>query len=100
MEYDITLAVSCDGFQTFSNNSYDCWPIVALNYNLPASMRFLIHNLIPLVFIKGPSEPARLDTFLTPLLEEVSEINGNGETKMIFFDGVERSVQVHIFISL
>ena len=57
MEFDITLSISCDGFQTYSNNSYDCWPIVALNHNLHPSMRFLIDNLIPLGFIKGPSEP-------------------------------------------
>lgn len=96
--YDITLAVSCDGFQTFRNDSYDCWPIVALNHNLPPSMRFLIHNLIPLGFIKGPKEPVLLDTFLIPLLEEVTSINENGGSEILFFDGVRRTVRVHIVV--
>ena len=95
-KWDIFLSVSCDGFQTFHNNSYDCWPVVAMVENLPPDVRFLLKNSVPLGIIKGPSEVIRLDTFFIPLVREVVEMNEEGGTSFEFWDGRVRNIQVHI----
>ena len=92
---DIFVSVSTDGFQTFDNNSYDCWPIVAMIHNLHPNQRFLFRNLVPLGFVKGPTEPVRVDTFLKPFVEEVLTINRDGGTRLKFYDGSEHSVRIH-----
>ena len=96
VRWDVFISVSCDGFQTFQNARYDCWPVVAMLENLPPDVRFLLRNTVPLGVIKGPSEVIRLDSFLTPLVEEVNSLNANGGTKFEFWDGAVRRVQVHI----
>lgn len=93
--FDIFLVPSYDGFQTYENNTYDCWPIYALNHNLHPDRRFALKNLIPFGFVKGPKEPVLLDTFFQPLVEEIAEINAGGESLMRFFDGSMRKVRVH-----
>ena len=52
-----------NGFQTFVNNSYDCWAITDLNPNLPSNQRFLLRNILPLGFAKGRTERRYIDTF-------------------------------------
>lgn len=95
-EYDLFLGVSSDGFQAFERGQYDCWPIVAINLNLHPSIRFLLKNLIPLGYIKGPSEPERLDTFFIPLKEELDKINDGNGINILCGDGIERSIRVHV----
>lgn len=95
-QYDLFLGVSTDGFQAFESRIYDCWPIVAINLNLDPSIRFLLKNLISLGYIKGPTEPERLDTFFTPLKEELNRINNEGGVKILCGDGVERRIRVPV----
>lgn len=94
--WDIFLGFSWDGFQTFGNKSYDCWPLIAINLNLALSQRFLMRNVIPLGFTKGPKEPVRMDTFFIPLIEEISKINSRCGIELKFHDGVTRKVKVHV----
>ena len=66
-------------------------------HNLPATMRYISRNVVPLGFVKGPKEPVRLDTFLRPFVDEVNKIN-NGD-KGTFFDladGTRREIMVHV----
>lgn len=95
-EYDLFIGISADGFQAFERGLYDCWPIVAINLNLNPSIRFLLKNLIPLGYIKGPADPDRLDTFFVPLIDEVSKINDENGVKVLCGDGIQRSIRVHV----
>lgn len=95
-EYDIFLDVSTDGFDVFGSGTYDCWPVIAMVHNLHPSERFLMRNVVPLGFIKGPREPVRLDTFLLPLVQKLKSINGGHWINLLFADGVERRVKVHL----
>lgn len=44
--FDVFTAPPADGFQSFGNQSFETWPIVALNMNLAPSHRFLMSNVI------------------------------------------------------
>lgn len=96
VKWDIFIDISTDGFDVFRHSEYHCWPIIAMIHNLPLSRRFLMRNAVPLGFVKGPDEPARLDTFLYPLVEEIRSINANGGTAFKFYDGNVRKVRVHV----
>lgn len=96
VKYDIFITLSSDGFQPFYNRRYDCWPIVALNMNLAPCQRFLMRNVIPFGFTKGPQQPVLVDSFIGPLVEELKEINEGGGTPLLFHDGVVRKVRVHV----
>lgn len=95
-QFDLFLGISTDGFQAFENRKYDCWPIVAINLNLDPSIRFLLKNVLPLGYIKGPSEPERLDTFFIPLTEELNRINDADGIPILCGDGVDRKIRVHV----
>lgn len=90
------ISVSTDGFQTFSRKSYDVWPIAGILCNPPPHLRFCVKNALPLAFIPGPNEPINLQSFLKPLLSGLMEINSDGGTLLRFFDGLYRSVRVHM----
>ena len=96
MKWDLFVAVSCDGFQTFENSSYDCWPIAGLNLNLPPEHRFLSRNVVPLGLVKGPRQPKRIDKILYPFIDEVNSINSSGGTKLSFYDGATLKVRAHV----
>ena len=96
--YDVLIAPSTDGFQTFENGSYDFWPIAALNYNLDPTQRYLVKNIIPLGFLKSRDEQLHIDTCFIPLLEEISAINHDGGTSIPFFDGSTHKVRVHVVL--
>ena len=93
VRYDVFIAPSADGFQTFENGSYDCWPIAALNYNLDPAQRYIVKNIILLWFLKGSDEPLHIDTWFSPLFQEIKDINESGGTSMEFFDGSTRKVR-------
>ena len=97
--YDLFIDVSMDGFNVFQSSSYDCWPIIVMLLNLPMHKRFLMGNVVPLGFIKGPREPKRLDSFLLPLIQEIrainAENNGTG-ARFLCADGEMRCIQVHM----
>lgn len=70
---DIAYAVLMDGVSIFEQAHWEnstCWPIMAINLNLPASERSKLRNLIPLGVIPGPNQPKDFDSFLAPFVEE------------------------------
>ena len=84
------IAQSKDGFQTFENHSYNCWPLAALNYNIDGAKRYLIKNIIPLGFVKGPKEPEHVDTKFGPLAVEIREMyEGGGTTICRALSGIQ-----------
>lgn len=96
VKWDLFIDISTDGFDVFRHSEYHCWPIVAMLHNLPTSIRFLMQNAVPLGFVKGPHEPVRLDTFLSPLVEELQSLNENGGTEYKFYNGEVRKIRVHV----
>ncbi|PXF42861.1 hypothetical protein BWQ96_07405 [Gracilariopsis chorda] len=96
LKWDVFLSISTDGFQTFENGRYDCWPISALLLNLHPRKRFLMRNVVPLGLIKGPKEPKRLDTFLIAIIDELKSIKKKGGTKLVFHDGQKRRLRVQV----
>ncbi|KAB5587700.1 hypothetical protein CTheo_8858 [Ceratobasidium theobromae] len=73
---DIAYAVMTDGvslFQLAHNQKSTCWPIMAINLNLPASERVKLRNLLPLGVIPGPNQPKDFDSFLEPFVQEAIE---------------------------
>lgn len=67
-EGDICFQLSFDGYQLFKSSSYDAWPFILLNLNLPPSERFKIDNIIPFGVTSGPSSPTSVESFLEPLI--------------------------------
>lgn len=70
---DVALSVMTDGFQIFKrqrSGSQTCWPILALNLNLPPEIRTHLSNIIPLAIIPGPKAPFDYNSFLRPFVEE------------------------------
>ncbi|CCO36838.1 hypothetical protein BN14_10984 [Rhizoctonia solani AG-1 IB] len=73
---DMAYAVMTDGVKIFEQAHQEastCWPIMAVNLNLPASDRCKLQNLIPLGVIPGPNQPKDFDLFLEPFVEEALE---------------------------
>jgi hypothetical protein len=82
---DIGLQLSLDGVQLFKSGTVQVWPFLILNLNKPLESRFRVKNFLSLGLspgkflssksanhFKGPHEPAELDTFLEPLVAELT----------------------------
>src|SRR5258708_2930961 len=73
--HDIALGMLKDGFQIFKRSSHaTCWPIIALNFNLPPTEQTHLHNVLPLILIPGPRCPHHMSSFLQPLIEECKQL--------------------------
>src|ERR1700677_2684410 len=67
--HDVALGIMTDGFQIFKrqrDGSTTCWPIIAINFNLPPEERTKLSNIIPLAIIPGPKAPKDFNSFLQP----------------------------------
>src|SRR5260370_40435715 len=70
--WDVALRIMTDGFQVFKHqhdNSATCWPIIAINFNLPPEQTKLAH-VIPLAIIPGPKAPKDFNLYLQPFVDE------------------------------
>ena len=70
---DVALGFLMDGFQIFKRRrrgSATCWPLIAINFNLPPEIRTHLVNIIPLGIIPGPRAPTDFDSFLRPFIDE------------------------------
>jgi len=70
--HNVRLGLCTDCFSPFGNfgQSYSCWPIIFIPYNLPPwtcmKKRFMFINLL----IPGPRNPkGNLDIYMQPLIE-------------------------------
>jgi hypothetical protein len=74
---DIALGIMTDGFQIFKrqrDGSATCWPIIAINFNLPPEERTKLSNIIPLAIIPGPKAPKDFNSFLRPLVDDCKKL--------------------------
>ena len=93
---DVFLAISTDGFQAYKNRQCDVCPVLAVFLNLSPLLRYMVQNIIPLCFIPGGEEPKLLQSFLSPLIDEVTDIN-SGEGRLVRLpNGTHKRIRVHV----
>ena len=63
--------------QTHTLRNNEVWPFICLNLNLPPSIRFREDNILPLAITPGPNEPVDIDSFLSPMVDEVQRLSNN-----------------------
>src|SRR5260370_17189990 len=68
---DVALGLLMDGFQVFHQvhgRSATCWPIIAINFNLPPSEHIHMDNIIPTMIIPCAKAPKDINSFFPPLI--------------------------------
>jgi hypothetical protein len=80
---DIALLASTDGYQIFRQKRDDCWIILLINANLPPTMRVQRENLMISMLIPGPKAPKNFNSFLRPLVDDLKQLQGNGQVHHI-----------------
>src|SRR5260370_20565756 len=86
-----------DGFQIFKvqrNGGTTCWPIIALNLNLPPEIHAQLAHIIPLSIIPGLKAPKDFNSFLWPFVDECKKL----VTGVWAFDSHENETfKLHIY---
>ncbi|KAL1914100.1 uncharacterized protein VTP21DRAFT_1503 [Calcarisporiella thermophila] len=82
---DLAFSGSTDGFQIFRQKTYECWPVILINHNLPPKDRVKKRNLLISTLIPGPKQPKDLNSFLAPLVNELKLL----EAGVPCFDGLK-----------
>jgi len=77
---DIALGLSTDGYGIFSNGQATAWPLIIFIYNLPPELRVHAEHILALGVIPGPNKPAKIDSFLIPLHEELFQLTKGVKT--------------------
>jgi hypothetical protein len=78
--HDIALGVCTDGVGPFKTRRITCWPLLVVNYNLPADLMFLLEYIMALGVIPGPNKPKDFDSFFWPFLEEMLQLMNGLQT--------------------
>jgi hypothetical protein len=87
---ELALGGSLDGFAPFNRRNKTCWPILIFIYNLPPELRFLAKYVLCAGVVPGPNKPKDFDSFLWPLVEELTELAVGVQA----FDAVEQQLFV------
>jgi len=74
----IALQFALDGVQTHAFRSNEVWPLICLNLNLLSCIKFCEDNILPLAITPGPNEPVDIDSFLSPMVDEVQQLSKDG----------------------
>lgn len=80
-KYDVALGIMTDGFQIFKRQrggTQSCWPVLAVNFNLPPIIRTHLSNIIPLAIIPGPKAPIDFNSYLRPFIDEAKQLASTG----------------------
>lgn len=79
--HDVALGIMTDRFQIFKRprgGTQTCWPILAVNFNLPPTIRTHLMNTIPLAIIPGPKAPVDFNSYLRPFINEAKRLASTG----------------------
>ncbi|CAH9128299.1 unnamed protein product [Cuscuta epithymum] len=73
---NVRLGLATDGFNPFGmSNSYSCWPVMVVLYNLPPSLCMTKEFTLLTMLILGPHGPGHnIDVYLQPLIAELSDL--------------------------
>lgn len=77
-KYNLALMVNVDWFQPFKFSEYSVGVIYLAILNLPRTMRYKIENILIVGIIPGPKEPSSLNTYMSPLVDELLDLWENG----------------------
>ncbi|GAA5943238.1 uncharacterized protein JCM15063_005303 [Sporobolomyces koalae] len=69
-DVDACIGILLDGFHIFDRGEHYCWPVVAIDYNLPLAERYQIENVLIVAIIPGPKGPKDFDSFLRPFVDD------------------------------
>ena len=97
-EHAIALQFALDGVQTYKLGFNDVWPLICLNLNLPPSEQFQEDNVLPLAIIPGLKEPVNLDSFISPMVDEVLHLSQNSMQYYDTYANETFNLKVHIVI--
>ena len=70
-KWAIVLQFALDGVQIHTLRNNEVWPLICLNLNLSPCIRFCEDNILPLAITLGPNELVDIDSFLSPIVDEV-----------------------------
>jgi hypothetical protein len=88
---DVALGYMTDGFQIFKHQrkgGATCWPMIAINFNLPPDICIHLPNIIPLGIIPGPKAPIDFNSFEFPFVSECKKLAEGVRTLDIRTDDV------------
>ncbi|XP_058077117.1 uncharacterized protein LOC131225557 [Magnolia sinica] len=74
---NVRLGLATDGFNPFGNmsNSYSCWPVMIVTYNLPPHLCMRKEFTMLTLLIPGKKGPGHdIDVYLQPLIAELLEL--------------------------
>ena len=74
---NVCLGISTNGFNPNGvlSNSYSCWPIYMIPYNLPPSLCMKSQFQMLSLLIPGPKAPSQdIDVYLEPLVDELKQL--------------------------
>jgi len=94
----VALQFTLDGVQTDKLHSNKVWLLICLNLNLPPSDRFKEDNILPIAITPGPKEPIDLDSFLSPMVDEVQQLSRNGVQCYDAYTDEMFTLKVHIVV--
>ena len=97
-ECAIALQFTLDGVQMHKLGFNNVWPLICLNLNLPPSERFQEDNVLPLAITPGLKEPVNLDSFISPMVDEVLHLSQNGVQCYNAYANETFNLKVHIVI--
>ena len=69
----LVLSLGLDGVKCFKNGKYSVWPVGVKIWNLHGEDRTRKDYILLVSLVPGPAPPAKLDAFLSPVLEEIKE---------------------------
>ena len=79
-KYNLALVINVDWFQPFKLSEYSVGVIYLAILNLPRTVRYKIENILVVGIIPGPKEPSSLNTYISPLVDELLDLWENGLT--------------------
>ena len=73
-KHNVALSLSTDGFCPFKQRKLTTWPIILFNYNLPPKICVHLDNIICIGAVPGPKAPKEMDSFISPLIDELLQL--------------------------
>lgn len=90
------LFLSTDGAPAFKSSSKSIWPILVYVGNIPPEKRYQEEFILPVSCI--PGNPKNLESFLSPLYDELEELQKGIEATL--WDGSQTIVYCHVIHEL
>ncbi|KAF8694702.1 Transposase family tnp2, partial [Rhizoctonia solani] len=98
---DLALGLSTDGVTLFKRRRRGlstAWPIILINYNLHPRYQTKLDNIICVGVIPGPTQCKDINSFLTPLLNELLELEAGVDCHGLSPKGVAYVFLLHAFL--